>query len=118
VRRPFEEPHTDPEPLQLVDDQHLVGVDAREPVGAQADHTIKRAGLGSVTQAVQRRAVQPRAGVPVIDELLDHLITARAGRGAQRLELGADRATLLLTLGRHPGVERDLHSPTTLNRRA
>ena len=99
MRRALEEPHADPEPRKLFDDQHLVGVDAREPIGAQADHTIKRAGLGGIAEAVERRAVQARAGVPVVDELLDHLIAVGAGRRAQRLELRADRATLLLALG-------------------
>jgi hypothetical protein len=75
-----------------------------------------RAGLGSVAQAVQCRAIQTRARVPVVDELLDHLIAVGAGRRAKRLELRADRATLLLALSRHARVERDLHPPTTRNR--
>ena len=57
MRRPLEEPHTDPEPRKLFDDQHLVGVDARKPIRAQADHTIKRTGLRGVAEAVECRAI-------------------------------------------------------------
>ncbi len=81
------------------DDQHLVGVDAREPVRGQADHAVEHAGLGRVPQAVQRWAVKPRAGVAVVDELLDHLMSIRTSRGPERLKLRTDRATLLLALG-------------------
>ena len=89
MRRTLEEPNADAEPLELFDDQHLVGVDAREPVGAQADHAVERAGLGGVAEAVERRAVQPRAGVAVVDELLDHLVAvgSAAARSASSCEL-------------------------------
>ena len=116
VRRPLEEPHTDPEPRKLLDDQHLVGIDARKPVGGETEDRVEHAGLGRVPQTVQRRAIQPRAGVPVVDELFDHLEPVDLGGGPERLELRADRATLLLALGRHARVEREPHCPTTRSR--
>ena len=116
VRRSFEEPHAHAEPCKLFDDQHLVGVDAREPVSGQADDPVEHTRLGGIPQPVKRRAVQPRAGVAVIDELLDHLVAVRVSRRPQRVQLRADRAALLLALGRHARVERDLHCPTTSSR--
>jgi len=111
-RRAFEEPHLAPEPLKLLEDQHLVGVGAREPVGAQAQHAVEHAGLGGVAQAVERRAVEPRPRVAVVDELLDDLVPIGVRRGAQRLELRGDRAALVLALGRDARVEADVHCPT------
>jgi hypothetical protein len=66
---------------------------------------------GGFTEAVKRRAAQPRARVPVVDDVLDHLMPVGLGRRAQRLKLRADRPAFLLTLGRHPRVERNPHSP-------
>jgi hypothetical protein len=87
VRWPLEEPHTDIEPRQFLDDQHLVGVDAREPVGGQAEHRVDHAGLGRVSQTVQRRAIQPCAGVAVVDELFDHLEPVDLGGSPEGLKL-------------------------------
>jgi hypothetical protein len=56
--------------------------------------------------------VQPRARVTIIDELLDHLMSVRHGRRAERLKLRGDGPALLLALGRHPRIERHSHSPT------
>ena len=89
----------DPEALEFLEDQHLVGVGAREAIDAQAQHAVEHARLGGVTQAIQRRAIEPRAGVPVVDELLDHLMPIGLGRGAKRRDLRADRAALVLALG-------------------
>jgi hypothetical protein len=112
-RRAVEEAHLDAETLELFEDQHLVGVGAREPIGAQAQDRVQRAGLGRVAQPVQRGPIQPRAGVAVVDELGDDVVAVRAGRRAQQLELRADRAALLLALGRDARVDRDPHRPTT-----
>ena len=116
MRRPLEEPHADPESRKLFDDQHLVGVDPREPVSGETENRVEHAGLGGVPQTVQRRAIKSRAGVAVVDELLDHLEPVDLSRGPERLELRADRTALLLALGRHARIERDLHPPTTRNR--
>lgn len=115
-RRAFEEPHLALKPLQLLEDQHLVGVGAREPIGAQAQHAVEHAGLGGVTQPVERRTVEPRARVAIVDELLDDLVPVGVRRGAQRLKLRGDRAALLLALGRHARVETDVHCPTARRR--
>ena len=113
--RALQEPDGDPEPLEFLEDQNLVGVGAREAIDAQAQHPVEHARLGGVAQTIKRRAIQPRARVPIVDELLDHLMPISLGRRAQRRNLRADRAALLLTLGRHARVEPDPHSPTARN---
>jgi hypothetical protein len=78
--RAGEEVHLDAEALELVQDQHLVGVGAREAIRAQTQDRVQRTGLGRVAQAVHRRAVQPRARVAVVDELGDDLVLVRVRR--------------------------------------
>ena len=111
-RRTVEEADRHAEALELFEDQHLVGVGAREAIRAQAQDGVQRAGLGRVAQAVQRGAVQPRARVAVVDELGNDALAPVVCRRAQQLQLRADRAALLLALGRDPRVYRDPHLPT------
>ncbi len=96
---PVEEAHRHVEALELFEDQHLVGVGAREPIRAQTQHRVQRARLRGVAQAVQRGTVQARPGVAVVDELGDNVVAVRVGRCAQQLKLRADRAALLLAFG-------------------
>ena len=97
--RALEEVNGDPEALEFLEDQHLVGVGARESIDTQAQHAVQHARLGGVTQAIQRRTIEPRARVPIVDELLDHLMPVSLRRGPQRRYLRADRAALVLALG-------------------
>jgi hypothetical protein len=112
-RRAFEEADGHTETFELLEDQHLVGVGAREAIRTQAQHGVQRAGLGRVAQAVERRAVQPGARVAVVDELGNDVVASVARCRAQQLQLRADRAALLLALGRDARVDRDPHRPTT-----
>ena len=114
-RRAFQEPDGDSETLELLEDQNLVGVGPCEAINAQAHHPVEHARLGGIAQTVKRRAIQPCAGVTIVDELFDHFVTISLRRRAQRLELRADRAALLLALGRHACIEPDPHSPTARN---
>ena len=114
-RRALQELNGDAEALEFLEDQDLVSVGARETIDTQAQHADEHARLGGVTQAIKRRTIQPRARVPIVDELLDHLMPFGRRGGAQRLKLRADRAAFLLALGRDARVEPDLHSPTARN---
>jgi hypothetical protein len=78
-RGPLEEHHLDGELLELLEDQHLVGVGAGQAIRAQAQHRVQRAGLRGVAQPVKRGAVKPRSGVAVIDELADHRVPVASG---------------------------------------
>ena len=111
-RRAVEEAHLNAEALELLEDQHLVGVGAGEAIGREADDALEQARLGGVAQAIERGPIEPGAGVALVDELLDDLMPIGASRLAQKLELRGDRAALLLALGRHARVERDPHQPT------
>jgi hypothetical protein len=91
---------------------YLVGVRAPEAIDARAQHPVEHARLGGIAQAIKRRAIQPRTRVAIVDDLLDHLIPIRPGRCAQQLQLGADRAPLVLALGRNARIEPDPHAPT------
>ena len=51
---------------QLVQDEHLVGVGAGEPVRGQAPDHLEQPGLGRVAQRVQAGPVQPGPGAPVV----------------------------------------------------
>jgi hypothetical protein len=99
----------DPEPGQLVEHQHLVGVDAGEPVRRQAPHPLDQSGLGSITQRVQPGSVQPGPGLPIVDVLAYQLITGGGDVFAQQLQLRADGAAVGLALGGYPCIQRRSH---------
>lgn len=102
-------PYGHPVPGQLVEHDHLVGVDAGQPVRGQAPDCFEQSGLGGITQRVQSGPVQPGAGPGVVAELRDALVALVRDALAQGFELGADGAAGLLSLGGHPGIERYLH---------
>ena len=101
--------HGDPEAVQLVEHQHLVGVGAGEPVRRQAPHPFDEPGLGGITQRVQAGAVQSGAGMPVVDVLADQLVTGGGDVFAQQRQLRADGAAVGLALGGHPRIQRRPH---------
>ncbi len=100
------EPHGHAEAGHLIEDEHLAGVGAGEPVRGQAPHDLEQPGLGRVAQRVQAGPVQPRPGVPVVAVLAGDLVACCGDVRAQCLDLGADRAPLGLALGGNPGVDR------------
>ena len=108
------EPDGDAEAGQFIQDEHLVGVGAGQPVRGQAPDHLEQPGLGRVAQRVQPGPVQPGPGVPVVAVLPGELVPGRGHVRAQRLDLGADRAPLGLPLGGHPGVEGGLHDQPCL----
>ena len=77
--RALQEVNGDPEALQFLEDQDLVGVGARETIDTQTQHALEHARLGRVAQAVKRVAIQPRTRVPIVDELVDHLMPVSCG---------------------------------------
>ena len=111
-RRALEEHHLNAELVELLKDQHLIGVGSGEAIRAQAQQSVKRAGLRGVAQSVKRWAVKPRSGVALVHELADHWVTVAGRGGAQQLELRGDRARGLLRVGRDACVKRDPHGPT------
>ena len=66
--RPVEEDDLDPGAAELVDQQHLVGVAARQPVGRVDVDAIERARGDRVAQPLEGRADQRGAAVALVDE--------------------------------------------------
>src|SRR4051794_791287 len=105
--RPVEEDDLDPGAAQLVDQQDLVGVAARQPVGRVDVDTIERARGGRVAQALEGRADERGPAVALVDE-------AVLGRDAQPIprqarveggELARDGLVGRLLVGRYAGVD-------------
>jgi hypothetical protein len=103
------EPHAHSEAGQLIEDEHLVGAGAGEPVRGQAPDHLEQPSLGGVTHLVQPGPVQPGPGAPVVAVLAGQLVPCPGHVRAQRLHPGTDRAPLGLPLGGHPGIDHGLH---------
>jgi hypothetical protein len=93
-------------PGELLEQQHLVGVAAREPIRRVAQQHLKRALGGTVAQPLERRPDQRRAGEPLIAEhqLLGDRQATLGRELTQPGELTEDRPLLALTLRGHPRV--------------
>ena len=106
--RLLREADRDTDPIELLEQHHLVGVAAREPVGRVAEHNLEHALGGAVAQPLERRPRQRRAGDAVVaeDELLRDEQAALGRQLTQRRELACDRRLLALALRRHARVDR------------
>jgi hypothetical protein len=94
---------------QLVEHDHLVGVDPGEAIRRQAPYGVEEPRLGRVTKSIEVGAIQAGTGVPVIDELCDQLVALGIGPLTQRGDLGADGAPGFLGLGRDPCIDGHSH---------
>jgi hypothetical protein len=106
------EPDGDADPGQLVEDQHLVGVGAGQPVRREAPHLLEQAALGGVPESVEAGPVQSSTGMTVVDVLADKLVAGAGHVAAQQFQLRADRAAFGLPLGRHARIQRHPHGST------
>ena len=102
------EAHLHADALELFEQQHLVGVAAREPIRRVAQQHLERALRGAVAQPLKRRARQRRAGEPLVleHEILGDQQPALGGELTQPDGLALDRLVLALALGGHPRVDR------------
>ena len=102
------EDHLDPRPLELLEQQHLIRVAAREPVRRVTQQHLEPALDRQIAQPLQRRAAQHRARDALI---LEHQILADqqpapGGELTQRGGLACDRLLATLTIRGHPRVDR------------
>jgi hypothetical protein len=111
AHRPVEEHHLRPVLLQLLDQEHLVHVVARQPVRRGDQDAVQPGTRRGVAQAVQARAPEARAAVAVVaeDVLRRQGPALRRGMGVQAIELLLSGLRLDLALGRDPGVRGYLH---------
>ena len=93
---------------ELLQQQHLVGVTAREPVGRVAEQNLERSLRRAVAQPLQRRALQARPREPLVleHEVLGDEQPALRGELTQPDGLACDRLVLALTLRGHSRVDR------------
>lgn len=94
---------------ELLDEEHLVGVAAGEPIRGENMDLVDDTGRYGVAQTLRRGAQQRRATVALVDERVAG-IQRRTGSGnplAQRVDLAGDRVRAGLLIARHPGVKGD-----------
>ena len=124
ARAPLQRVHPDdpvdepPEPGHLVAEQ--VGLAALEPVGADhGDRAADRRALAPAVQQLLERRADPRAALPVLDEVADLAQRAvgvlRAERPRHAGEPGPEAEHLDAPAGRHRG-ERELHQRPRVRR--
>ena len=120
ARRAVEEDRRDPLLAQLVEQQHLVGVLARQAVGAVHVQPVD-ASLGDpIAQPLERGPHQRRAAEAVVEVNVLGQQHVAVGRHAllERRDLAVDRGLLRLLLGRNARVNRDrLHRLPPCRRR-
>src|SRR4029450_11985391 len=109
-------------PRPLLQEDHLVHVVAREPVGGGDQHPIDLAALDRVAQAVKTRARQRGTAVAIVAEHMHRLarpalVGVRGHVGGQPLDLLLNGLVLDLVAGRDAAVDRYPHgtSPAGLS---
>lgn len=103
------EAHLDAEAGQLVEDEHLVGEVAGQPVGGEHPHPFEEARLGLVAQGVEAGTVQAGAGVSVVDEAGRELVADLDHSGFEHGDLRVDGSPIGLCFRRHSGVDGRSH---------
>ena len=105
-----EEPYLAAMALQLLEQQDLMDVVARQTIRRGDDHQIEAAGGGPVAQAIETRPPQRGATVAVIaKDMVERHVPALLARVArQAFDLLLDRLGLRLALRRYPGIVRRL----------
>ncbi len=111
AHRPVEELDLAARGGDLLDQQHLVHVVARQPVGRGDQHPVEDAQGGAVAQPLQAGTPQAGAAAAVIaeDVLLRHRPALPEGVRPQAIELLGDAVGLRLPSRGHPRVESDPH---------
>jgi hypothetical protein len=96
---------------ELVEQQHLVRVAARQAIGRVDVHPVDGAGGDEVAQPLEPRAEERGAAVALVDEAAGGLEAGAVLRQArlQGRELARDGAALHLLVGRDASVDGDAH---------
>ena len=113
--RVLQERHLDARAVELLQQQDLIGVSARQPVGGQHGDDPDGAVVHGVAQRVEAGPVEPAAAVALVTEdvLVGHDMAARGRPGAQGGKLAVDGLIAFLALGGHAGVEGGAHGGHT-----
>jgi hypothetical protein len=111
AHRPVEEIHHRPVLLQLLDEQDLMHVVARQPIRRGDQDPVQTRARRGVAQAVQAWTLEARAAVAIVTEdvLRRQDPTLRRSMSPQAVELLLSGLRLDLALGRNPSVSGYLH---------
>src|SRR5918994_4021066 len=97
---------------ELLEDQCLIGILAREAVRAEHRDDVDLGVADGVPQGVEPGAVEPGAAVALVAEgmLGPELVAGLVRPGAQGRDLAVDGLLALLPLGRDPGIDGGAHA--------
>jgi len=106
-----EERHRAAGAAELLEDQRLIGVLAREAVRAEHRDDVDLRVADGVAQGIEPGPVEPGAAVALVAEgmLGPELMTGLFCPGAQGRELAVDGLLTLLPLGGDPGIDGGAH---------
>jgi hypothetical protein len=116
AHRPIEELDPAPGGRQLLEQEHLVDVVARQPVGGGDQHHVQRARRGAVAQPLQAGALEAGAAEAVIAEEVvgRHRPALLPCPRLQPFQLLRDAVGLGLALGGHAHIDPRSHRPPPL----
>src|SRR3954471_5721817 len=115
-----EEGDLDAGPTELLEQQDLVGVAARQAVGREHRDDLDGGVAPRIAQAVEARAIEPRAAIALVaeDVRLGQRVTFGLRPTPQDGELAIDGLLAFLALGRHSRINRgDAHQVISPRRR-
>jgi len=97
--------------LELLDEQPLMSIVARQPIRREHNDGIEFAASGAVAQSIQRGAIESRATDSFIEEFMFRQQTPALLLNVlfEKSYLGGNRAFLLLIESRDSGIDRYLH---------
>ena len=106
-----EEGHLAAGATELLQDQSLIGVLARQPVGCQHGDDVDLGIADGVAQGVEPRTIEPRAAIALVaeDVLGPEFVAGSFRPGAQDRDLAVDRLLALLPLGGDPSIGSGAH---------
>jgi len=109
--RMVQEYHRAVRAAELLQQQDLVGILARQPIRAEHRYDVDCGVSDGIPQTVQGRPVQPGAAVALVAEHMGigQGMVLVPHPGPQRGKLAVDGLLALLALGRDPGIDGNAH---------
>ena len=97
--------------LELLNEQPLMGIVARQTIRREHDYGVEFAAPGAVTQSIQRGAIESRATDSFIEKFMFRQQTPVLLLNVlfEKSYLGGNRAFLLSIESRDSGIDRYLH---------